>query len=150
MTTRVASALYVTFQASGPRRTVRAEGRLPRLEGRRVLLVEDELLIALDLQLSIEDEGADVALADGVRTGLAAIAEHQASDRLPDVALLDVRLGDGEVFPIADLLAKMGVPIVFHSGHAQSEDLAAAYPGAAVLSKPAPIDRLVTALAERL
>lgn len=123
---------------------------MPRLKGRRVLLVEDELLIALDLQLSIEDEGADVALADGVRTGLAAIAEGEARDLMPDIALLDVRLGDGEVFPVADLLAERGVPIVFHSGHAQSEDLAEAYPGAAVLSKPAPIDRLVAALAERL
>ena len=123
---------------------------MPRLDGRHVLLVEDELLIALDLQLSIEDEGASVDLADGVASGLAALARHQESQRLPDVALLDVRLGDGEVFPVADALAAAGVPIVFHSGHAQVADLSDAYPGAAVLCKPAPIDRVVSALAARL
>ena len=130
------------------RRTTGA--RLPRLQGCRVFLVEDELLIALDLQLSIEDEGATVVLSDGVATGLASLDRHRARGAMPHVALLDVRLGDGDVFPVADALAAAGVPIVFHSGHAQTADLAAAYPGAAVLSKPAPVERLVDSLAERV
>ena len=122
---------------------------MPRLQGCRVLLVEDELLIALDLQLSLEDEGADVVLADGVATGFAALARCRAAAKLPNVALLDVRLGDGEVFPVADELVSAGVPIVFHSGHAQGADLARGYPDAAVLSKPAPIDALLSALVAR-
>ena len=122
---------------------------MPRLQGCRVLLVEDELLIALDLQLSLEDAGADVVMADGVATGFAALARCRAAAALPHVALLDVRLGDGEVFPVADELSAAGVPIVFHSGHAQGGDLARGYPDAAVLSKPAPIDALLAALAAR-
>ena len=120
-----------------------------KLDGQTVLLVEDELLIALDLQLTMEDEGAEVVLADGVETGLATLGRREADGALPHVALLDVRLGDGEVFPVADRLAAVGVPIVFHSGHAQGADLAAGYPGAAVLAKPAPSKRLIAALAER-
>ena len=52
-------------------------------------------------------------------------------------------------FPIADILTLKGVPFVFHSGHARGEDLAERYPGAGVLSKPAPSARLVGALARR-
>ena len=119
---------------------------MSRLSGYEVLLVEDELLIALDLQLTMEDEGAMVELADGVATGLSALARRLAKGAPPHVALLDVRLGDGEVFPVADRLAAEGVPIVFHSGHAQSAELAASYPQAVMLSKPAPTDRLIAAL----
>ena len=107
------------------------------------------MLIALDLQLSIEDEGGVVALASSVASGLEEVERRRAAGALPDVALLDVRLSDGEVFPVADTLAADGVPIVFHSGHAQSAELAEAYPGAAVLSKPATVDRLIAALAAR-
>ena len=120
---------------------------MARLTGRRVLLIEDELLIALDLQLTMEDEGASVELADGVASGLSALARQLAKGALPHVALLDVRLGDGEVFPVADRLIAEGVPIVFHSGHAKGTDLAEGYPGAVILSKPAPTDALVSALA---
>lgn len=122
---------------------------MPRLKDRRVLLVEDELLIALDLQLTIEDEGGEVTLAEGVDTGLAAIAQHVETNKLPHVALLDVRLADGDVFPLADELSAVGVPIVFHSGHAQGSDLARGYPNSVILSKPAATEALVMALARR-
>lgn len=121
---------------------------MSRLNGCCILLVEDELLIALDLQMAMEDAGAVVVLADGVQTGLAALTEIEASGGRPDLALLDVRLGDGEVFPVAERCASSGVPIVFHSGHAQLSDLAEIYPSATVLSKPASQDALMNAIAD--
>ncbi|MEQ9633830.1 MAG: response regulator, partial [Roseovarius sp.] len=65
---------------------------------------------------------------------------------LPDVALLDVRLKDGEVFPLADKLVDLGVPIVFHSGHIFEEDVRTRYPGAETCQKPVSAKHLRTTL----
>lgn len=110
-----------------------------------VLLVEDELFIALDLQATIEDAGFAV---EGPWTTLED-AQH-AIDRCGAghlrVALLDVRLADGSVFPAADRLYAQGVPIIFHSGHADDDELRARYPGATICPKPSPPAALSAAL----
>ena len=118
---------------------------LLRLSGSNVLIVEDELLIALDIQVALEDAGAKTMVVGSVREGLALLDGIETPF---DAAVLDVRLGAEEVFPVADVLASMGVPIVFHSGHARAIDLAQHYPRASVLPKPAPPERLIAALAE--
>ena len=114
------------------------------LRGLRVWIVEDEFLVLLDLQTVFEDAGAEVVTAASVEQGLALLD----NEPLPDVALLDVRLADGEVFPLARALTRRGVPVVFHSGHAQVSDLAAAFPGARALPKPAPESALLAAVSE--
>lgn len=100
-----------------------------------VLLVEDELFVALDVQATVEDAGFVV---DGpyatLKETLAAIAA--GGQRPPACAILDVRLRDGEVYPAADLLRDAGMPIIFHSGHADQLSLAGRYPGAAFCGKP--------------
>lgn len=98
----------------------------------RVLIMEDEFIVALDLSDMVEDLGFKVdgpfaTLAEGVR----AIA-----DRPPDAAILDVQLADSEVFPLADRLIELGVPIIFHSGHADARGLLARYPTACSAAKP--------------
>lgn len=97
-----------------------------------VMLIEDELFVALDVQDVVEEAGFSV---DGpyvsVADALAAVAQH-----LPGCAILDVRLTDGEVFPAADVLRDAGVPIIFHSGHADATSLRDRYPQAVVCSKP--------------
>lgn len=97
-----------------------------------IMLVEDELLLAFDVQDIIEAQGFSV---DGpyisVKDAVAAVTAQ-----LPSCAVLDVRLQDGEVFPAADLLEKAGVPIIFHSGHADASDLKRRYSKAAVCEKP--------------
>lgn len=97
-----------------------------------VMLIEDELFVALDVQDVVEEAGFSV---DGpyvsVADALAAVAQH-----LPGCAILDVRLTDGEVFPAADILRDAGVPIIFHSGHADATSLRGRYPQALVCSKP--------------
>ncbi|WP_208409738.1 response regulator [Thioclava sp. DLFJ4-1] len=98
-----------------------------------VLLVEDEAVVALDLQFMLEDLGMEVwGPCATVRAGLDLVRE-----RLPGAAILDVMLADGEVYELADHLHKAGVPLLFHSGHAEANQLRERYPGAAVCPKPA-------------
>lgn len=110
-----------------------------------VLLVEDELLIALDLQATIEDAGFAV---EG--PCMTVVEAQEAIDRCGPgalaVALLDVRLADGTVFPAADRLHANGVPIIFHSGHADTSDLRQRYPGATICPKPSAPASLAAAL----
>ncbi|MDQ1231360.1 MULTISPECIES: response regulator [unclassified Sphingomonas] len=99
-----------------------------------VLLVEDEFFVALDLQSIIEDGGYEV---DGPYVSVEEVLAHLDGDR-PQLAcaILDVRLRDGEVFPAAERLSQAGVPLIFHSGHADEQALQSRYPGAAVCGKP--------------
>ena len=107
-----------------------ATGSTMNLEGRAILVAEDEFMVAPNIQAELEACGAAVTVVDSVADGLG-IAPNGF-----DAAVLDVRLADGEVFPLADVLIKAGVPIVFHSGHADTADLQRAYPGATSLPKP--------------
>lgn len=105
----------------------------------RVLVVEDEFIIALDLSETVRDLGYRVE-------GPFANKDHAMiaiDEELPDVAILDVMTGDGEVFPLADQLTKAGVPIIFHSGHVQEKDVAERYPEAQAAAKPCPPGRLI-------
>ena len=90
------------------------------------------MFVALDLQDIVERQGFAV---DGPYATVAE-AITAIEDRLPLVAILDVQLMDGEVFPAADRLQAAGVPIIFHSGHADSPALKGRYPDAKVCAKP--------------
>lgn len=107
-----------------------------------VLVVEDEFIIALDLSETVQDLGYHLQgpFADKAKA-LAAI-ELQ----LPDAAILDVHIADGEVFPLADALVQAGVPIIFHSGHYPHEAMQLRYPTAVSCSKPCPPAELLTVL----
>ncbi len=106
----------------------------------KVLVVEDEFIIALDLSETVRDLGYQVE-------GPYANKDHAfiaLDDGMPDVAILDVMAADGEVFPLADVLTKAGVPIIFHSGHLTEKDVAERYPEAQAAAKPCPPDRLIS------
>lgn len=97
-----------------------------------ILLVEDEPLVALDIELTLTDLGFEV---DGPHASVAS-ALSAIQDRTHACAVLDVRVADGDVFPLADALRDRGVGIVFHSGHADEKSLKAQYPSAAICPKP--------------
>ncbi|WP_312406928.1 response regulator [Rhizobium sp.] len=97
-----------------------------------VLLVEDEMFVALDLQMIFEDGGWQVA---GPFPSTQEALEYLAVNK-PDCAVLDVRLADGDVYPVADALAAIDVPFVFHSGHADNAQLNVRYPQSKLCSKP--------------
>lgn len=111
-----------------------------------VLIAEDELIVAIDIESIVEEAGFAVAgTCETVAATLAAIER-----RLPGCAVLDVRLLDGEVYPAADALSAAGVPIIFHSGHADEANLRERYPRAQVCAKPSSPSALRAALAKAL
>ena len=91
------------------------------LEGVNVLIVEDDFIVAYDMQTLREEHGAAIvgpsANLDEART---AIAAHAGSI---DVAVLDVNINGQFVFPIAAELRRAGVPFVFVTAYADDERL---------------------------
>lgn len=84
-----------------------------RLLGRRVLLVEDEFLLADALAASLEELGAEVLGPFASAADALAALERCGA---PDCAVLDVRVLDGFVWPVAAALAARGVPFVLATG----------------------------------
>ncbi len=112
--------------------------------GLRLLVVEDEALVAMLIEDALLDLGCLVVGPAGtVRTALA-LAE--AADSLLDGALLDVNLGGDKVYPVAAALTRRGVPFVFISGYG-SAGLEEPYTGAPVINKPFRADELARGIA---
>ena len=110
----------------------------------KVLVVEAEFIIALDLSETVQDLGYELeGPFEGKEAAIEAIEEG-----MPDLAILDVFTADGEVYPLADKLVEAGVPIVFHSGHVTPAEVRALYPDAVACAKPCPPDRLIDAMQE--
>jgi DNA-binding response OmpR family regulator len=82
------------------------------LAGRVILIVEDEPLVALDIQDTFEAAGARVILAPTVAAALVAIQEPGLS-----AAIVDHALGDGDSSEICDRLKHLNVPFVTYSGY---------------------------------
>lgn len=112
------------------------------LRGRRVLIVEDEAMLATALEDALRGAGADVV---GPFATLGAAMEAARSEDI-DGAVLDIDLAGLDVFPAADILRQRGIPFVFQTGHGPGEDLGAHYPRAPVCRKPVPRAILVGAL----
>ncbi len=85
------------------------------LSGVRVLLVEDETLVAMLLEDMIADLGGAVVGAAS-RVGRALDLVRELGSEI-DLAVLDVNLGGEEVFPVAAALAEAGVPFAFSTGY---------------------------------
>lgn len=102
------------------------------LNGRRVLVVEDESLVAMLLETILEDMGCTpIGPAPTVEDGLAAVADEAAID----AALLDVNVAGRQVFPVAEALRARGVPFVFSTGYGEG-GLPDEWRGQATIQKP--------------
>ena len=102
------------------------------LSGRRVLIVEDESLVAMLLETILEDMGCvPVGPAATVDEGLALVADPAPID----AALLDVNVAGRQVFPIAEALKARGVPFVFSTGYGEG-GLPDEWRGQPTLQKP--------------
>jgi len=118
------------------------------LAQRRVFLVEDEMLLALEIQYVLVEAGAQIV---GPASRLAdALAIASDPNEHIDVAILDVDLHGQDVFPAADALQKRGVPFLFHTGHGTKAELSRRYSDASVCSKPTLAADLVAALEDLL
>jgi len=106
-----------------------------------ILIVEDEPLIAMMLEDFLESLGHTiVASCESVADALAHVAMGGF-----DVAIIDVSLTDGQVWPVADRLAAAGTPFVLATG-GHVEPPPAQHAGVPVLSKPYTIDAIEPAI----
>ena len=99
--------------------------------GRKVLLVEDEALVALMIQEFLTESGHSV-IGPISRTSEALSAAQEADF---DTAILDVNLGDGMAYPVADILSARGIPFVFVTGY-EANTIDERFSDAPVLQKP--------------
>lgn len=116
------------------------------LEQRRILVVEDEIFVALDVAATVEDaNGTVVGPVGTVRQAMDLINRNEV-----DAAILDVNLIDGNVEPILDRLKSRNTFVVIHTGGGLPADLAARYPEVPVFQKPIPPTILTRTLATAL
>ena len=109
-----------------------------------VLVVEDEFLIAMDLELLLERHGWRVL--GPAATVAAALRLLEQSEEPPDAALLDVNLQDELVTPVAAALKGRGVPFVLASAYDPLDHIAPALAAVPNVGKPFDKERLLAAL----
>lgn len=109
------------------------------LTGLRVLILEDEFLIAMDVEQLCRDSGAeDVAIMRNL---------DQVDESLRfDVAIVDLMLAGVSTLDFARQIYDRGVPFVFASGYNDLEEIAERFPDVAVVSKPYAGDDLIGAV----
>ncbi len=88
------------------------------LSGRRILLVEDEMLVLMNLEMTLEDLGCSaVSAAGSVAGALSLIGQHSF-----DAAIIDINLGGDKSYPVADKLMERGIPFAFSTGNGDHGD----------------------------
>ena len=113
---------------------------------KKVLLVEDSLIIALDAEDILRRLGAsEVTTQATVADAIAAIVEFK-----PDVAVLDINLGSANSFPIASQLLERNIPFMFASGYGEQAKIPDELRGEIVLQKPYTLTSMNRRLAELL
>jgi CheY-like chemotaxis protein len=105
-----------------------------------VLVLDDEMLIALDIQSQLEELGHRVLVSSALSQALNLVESEPI-----DVAIVDWHLRDAISAPLLDLLKQRRIPFVLCSGEAL-EELAGLFPAAPILSKPFASNDLVGAL----
>ncbi|HEY0597725.1 response regulator, partial [Sphingopyxis sp.] len=112
------------------------------LKGKTALIVEDQLLIAIDLEQILEDVGVTVLnTLTSSRDALDFLAGS-----LPDFAILDINLGQGTSEPVARLLASRGTPFLFATGYGDDGAIPDDLSAAPVVRKPFERDALLDRL----
>jgi CheY-like chemotaxis protein len=120
-------------------------GTAPLLEGRRVLVIEDEYYLADDIARLLRKIGAEVIGPVGeVDDALQLVRDGDAVD----IALLDINLRGEMIFPVADELRRRQIPFIFTSGYERSP-LPPDYDDVPLLEKPLD-DRAVQMALRRL
>ena len=109
--------------------------------GKRVLVVEDELMIRMLLQDMLADLGCKLAGEAG-RIDEALTLARQTDF---DVAILDVNLNGQPISPVVDILIERGLPFVFATGYGQ-RGVPEAYRKTPTLQKPFQADALAQAI----
>ena len=105
----------------------------------KILIAEDEPIVAHDICESVESAGYKVS---GPFCDISSAMLSFQKER-PDLAILDVTLYDGAVYPLAEKLLAENVPVIFHSGNVSSDEVKRRFPQARALSKPCPPGKII-------
>ena len=112
------------------------------LDGLRILIVEDEAMLAFVFKTFLEDAGAEVAgPVNCVKSACDLLDEQEI-----DCAMMDVRLNNETVYPLADKLNARGIPFIFVTGNS-ANILPPEYSSRPLLLKPVGSKRLVFTIA---
>ena len=114
--------------------------------GQRILVVEDDYLVVMDLVDQLFASGAEVI---GPLTTVNEALAHISSGIDIAAAVLDVNLNGEEAWPVADKLLGMGVPFIFATAY-DGSDIPSRFAGVARYTKPALPTALVADLATHL
>ena len=127
-------ARYVLTQQTAIRAPKRPQLSAPRpqLEGCSVLVLEDQMAMALDLERLLRENGA-ISVST---VGTAAAALEVLETDPPDVAILDIDLDDGTSIAVADALVERGIPFVFAGNEIDLALVPAHHREAPVVAKP--------------
>ena len=113
------------------------------LKGLRVLILEDEILIALDLEQIFRDLGVeDVIVARNL--------DDVDAEATFDVAVLDLMLAGRSTVEFASVLFAKGVPFVFATGRSDAAQLLSDLPDVPIVDKPFSNEALVRAIAKAM
>ena len=100
----------------------------------RVLVAEDEFIIGCDLCHTVEEAGY---IVEGPFEDLSSTMLAFQKNK-PDIAILDVQLEDGIVYPLAEQMMAEDIPVIFHSGNYTPDEVAERFPRSHALAKPCP------------
>jgi DNA-binding NtrC family response regulator len=133
-----------TVPAQWPGRSSRpgtSLGQLP-LAGKSVLIIEDEVLIAMGFESCLQDAGAVVKIANSI-----ASAHRALEEGFPfDAAVLDLVVADGNASPLIQVLSEREIPVVITTGEEIDRRQAAISKAVAILQKPHADSDLVNAI----
>jgi two-component system, chemotaxis family, sensor kinase Cph1 len=130
-------------KSNAPTESVRIQA--PSMRGerpRRILVVEDSMLTALDLATILRKRGYEIVGPVGRLSEAMSLAQTETLDG----AILDINLGDDDSFGVADTLEFRGIPFVFLSGYEASHILPRRFGHKVVVAKPFSETDLDTAL----
>jgi DNA-binding NtrC family response regulator len=120
--------------------------RVGPLRGVRVLVVENDFILLMDLEAVLSEADAEIA-------GRSRIVSH-ALDAVErerfSVAVMDVRVGPETIVPVARRLAQRGIPFLFYTGQVGVDGTLAEWPKSKIIAKPAKAQIVVDAVAELL
>jgi len=116
------------------------------LRGVTALIVEDDLILAMDLEATLEAAGAIVV--EVCHTLGAAMARADADDFA--VAILDFGLGAHSAAPLARRLARRGAPFILYTGMPRGDPSLMEWRDYPIVEKPAPAHALVSAITAAL
>lgn len=112
-----------------------------RLSGTNVLVVEDEFYLAMDIKEEIEAAGGKVLGPSPDVAGTLSMIERE----VPDCAIVDINLGEGVSFEIAEELNRRSIPFLFPTGY-DAASIPPRLAHAERLAKPADAKRVVDAV----